>query len=394
MHGADTVLLIVAILSDEELTSLLAASRKLGMEPLVEVANAPEMERALALGAHVVGINNRNLKDFTVDTSTTQRVLDSARQRLGSGLILAALSGISNRTDVQVYRAAGCHAVLVGEALMRVADPGALIASLRGQHPHQPLVKICGLMDVATTRATISAGADLIGLVFAPESRRCLDLDTARAIAAAVHSMAPSGVPADVVKPPAVDSSSGGDSAGAWYTAQAARVRQTCAWRPLVVGVFANQPMEDVLSIARAVPLDIVQLSGTEGLDAAAGYASEFLVVKAVHVGEGDSGDAIAGRLRAVAPASARSHVALLDTKSPAALGGTGVAFDWGIAAAVEAAGQPIFLAGGLTPDNVAEAVGRVRPFALDVSSGVETEGVKDVEKIVAFIGRAKGATF
>lgn len=390
MYGADTCLLIVAILSDVELARLLAAARELGMEPLVEVATAEEMERALAAGAHVIGINNRNLKDFTVDTATTQRVLDSARKRLGQSLLLAALSGIAGRADVQVYRAAGCHAVLVGEALMRAADPAAMITALRGLHPEQPLVKICGVMDETMAAHACAAGADMVGLVFAPESRRCLALPVACAVAAALRSMAPSGCPADVAVPsPSGTAADVAEDARAWYLTQATALRRACAWRPLVVGVFANQTTEEVLRIARAVPLDVIQLSGTEGLDAARAFSHEFLVFKAVHVGTGDSGDAIAARLREV-QVDSRPHAALLDTKSSAALGGTGEAFDWDIAAAVETAGQPIFLAGGLSPTNVNEAVRRVRPFALDVSSGVETDKVKDSAKITAFVKAAK----
>ncbi len=126
--GADTVLLIVACLNDASLRGLMDFARELGMEPLVEVNNAAEMERALAAEATFIGINNRDLRDFSVDLGTTDRLASMA----GSGVLLAALSGISERADVERFQAAGAGAVLVGESLMRAADPAAKIGELRG----------------------------------------------------------------------------------------------------------------------------------------------------------------------------------------------------------------------------------------------------------------------
>ena len=125
--GADSVLLIVASLDDATLNSLLQLSRELGMEPLVEVNNAEEMARALAVGARVIGINNRDLRTFSVDLGTTDRLA-----KMAQGVLLAALSGISSRDDVERFQAAGASAVLVGEALMVAKDPGAKIREMRG----------------------------------------------------------------------------------------------------------------------------------------------------------------------------------------------------------------------------------------------------------------------
>lgn len=124
--GADSVLLIVASLDEKSLGSLLASSRELGMEPLVEVNNAAEMQRALASGAAVIGINNRDLRSFDVDLGTTDRLAALARGEV----LLAALSGISTRADVERFQNAGASAVLVGEALMVADDPGAKIREL------------------------------------------------------------------------------------------------------------------------------------------------------------------------------------------------------------------------------------------------------------------------
>ena len=132
VNGADSVLLIVAALDDSALVRLMALSRELGMEPLVEVNNAAEMARAVDAGASVIGINNRDLRTFNVDLGTTDRLASMA----GTGVILAALSGISTRADVERFETAGASAVLVGESLMVSADPAAKIRELRGLAIH------------------------------------------------------------------------------------------------------------------------------------------------------------------------------------------------------------------------------------------------------------------
>ncbi len=125
--GADTVLLIVACLTDADLRLLISAARDLGMEPLVEVNSEGEMQRAAAAGARFIGINNRDLRTFTVDLETTARVARAAPAEA----FLAALSGVRDARDVARFVRAGARAVLVGEALMESTDPAALIRELR-----------------------------------------------------------------------------------------------------------------------------------------------------------------------------------------------------------------------------------------------------------------------
>jgi len=127
LWGADTVLLIVAMLAQEQLQRLYAYAVSLGMEPLVEVNNAREMARALEIGAKVVGVNNRNLHDFSVDMGTTSGLVDMVREK---DVLLCALSGIKGPEDVKVYKEQGVNAVLVGESLMRAADTAAFIKEL------------------------------------------------------------------------------------------------------------------------------------------------------------------------------------------------------------------------------------------------------------------------
>ncbi|MCL5074220.1 MAG: indole-3-glycerol phosphate synthase TrpC [Chloroflexi bacterium] len=125
-YGADALLLIVAILSDEELRSLLGITQDLGMTALVEVHNQEEVNRALAAGASVIGINNRDLRDFSVDLQTTLRLLPL----IPSGIVVVSESGIYSRADVLRLEEAGVRAVLVGESLLTSDAPTTKIREL------------------------------------------------------------------------------------------------------------------------------------------------------------------------------------------------------------------------------------------------------------------------
>jgi phosphoribosylanthranilate isomerase len=219
------------------------------------------------------------------------------------------------------------------------------------------LVKICGVSEPRHARAAASYGADFIGVVFAP-SRRQVTMGQARRIAEALGER--TGPPAA----PSVD-------------AVEARLR---AARPLLVGVFADQDTDTINAIAGECRLDLVQLSGSEPWEMCG--LLDRPVLKCLKVREGQA----PGEVLAMVHGGA---LLLLDPYVEGAYGGAGVTLDWEVAARV-AEKRPVVLAGGLRPDNVAQAVGAVRPWAVDVSSGVETEGVKDVAKIRAFIKAAK----
>jgi phosphoribosylanthranilate isomerase len=221
------------------------------------------------------------------------------------------------------------------------------------------LVKICGVSEPRHARAAASYGADLIGVVFAP-SRRQVTMGQGRSIAEALGER--SGPPAA----PAVD-------------AVEARLK---AARPLLVGVFADQDADTINGIAEECDLDLVQLSGSEPWEMC--ELLERPVLKCLKVRQGQPAAEVLGRVRSGA-------LLLLDPHVEGSYGGAGVTLDWDVAAEV-AKEQPVMLAGGLRPDNVAKAVRTVHPWAVDVSSGVETEGVKDVSKVRAFIKAAKRA--
>ena len=219
------------------------------------------------------------------------------------------------------------------------------------------LVKICGLSEPKHARAAASYGADLIGVVFAP-SRRQVTMGQGQRIAEALGER--SGPPAA----PSVD-------------AVEARLQ---AARPLLVGVFADQDADTINSIAEECALDLIQLSGSEPWEMC--ELLERPVLKCLKVRQGQPAAEVLARVRGGA-------LLLLDPHVEGSYGGAGVTLDWDVAAEV-AREQPVMLAGGLRPDNVAQAVRTVRPWAVDVSSGVETEGVKDVSKVRAFIKAAK----
>ena len=124
--GADAVLLITAALDDAQLGALHDEARGLGLEVLVEVHDRLELERALALGAEIVGVNNRDLRDFSVDVARTSRLLGE----IPAGVTVVSESGIGAAAQLAELQRAGVHAVLVGESLMRAADPGAALRSL------------------------------------------------------------------------------------------------------------------------------------------------------------------------------------------------------------------------------------------------------------------------
>jgi len=235
------------------------------------------------------------------------------------------------------------------------------------------LVKICGIREPRHAVAAADAGVDFIGVIFAP-SRRRVTVEQAQAIARALGS---SQAAAEV--PPAAAAND-----ARWFRRWARSIEALLGRkRPLLVGVFADAEPETINSVAESCGLDLVQLSGHE----AWGMCLEIgrPVIKTIRVSASASARSILGTMR---PGTAA--LCLLDSDVKGILGGSGQTFDWKVAGGV-AVRRPIILAGGLTPENVGEAVRQVRPWAVDVSSGVETDGVKDAAKIRAFIAAATG---
>lgn len=205
-------------------------------------------------------------------------------------------------------------------------------------------VKICGITQVGHAIAAANAGADFIGLVFA-QSKRQIDREKALQITSVIRSIAK---------------------------------------RPLTAGVFVNLAASEVNETARYCHLDYVQLSGNEDWD----YCKhiDFPFIKVIHINDGCNPEQVIKEIEAGYKASLKHKpLFLLDTAKSDHFGGTGQAFDWNLAAEITGI-YPIIVAGGLSQDNVNQLIKTARPWGVDVSSGVETDGIKDMEKIRSFI--------
>ncbi|MCX6892952.1 MAG: phosphoribosylanthranilate isomerase [Verrucomicrobia bacterium] len=201
-------------------------------------------------------------------------------------------------------------------------------------------VKICGITNLPDARAAADAGADVLGFVFYERSPRFVSLEAAAEI---IRELPPFMIKA---------------------------------------GVFVNAPEDFVLRAVRDCGLNLLQFHGDETPD----YCLQFglMSMKAFRVRDASSLEAVR---------SYPTDAWLLDAYNPDKLGGTGEAFNWDLAREAQTWGRPIFLAGGLNPGNAAEAIRRARPYALDVSSGVEASpGRKDHAKVRAFIEAVRGA--
>jgi len=250
-------------------------------------------------------------------------------------------------------------------------------------------VKICGCMRVEDALVAREAGADFVGLMFARDSLRLLTIEDAQAIVEALgpplRALGQDEPPPGYLKPQADASGGHGAEGGVveWFTRGAEALDRLLARkRPLAVGVFEDQSLEEVNTIADETGIDLIQLGHRESWSDC--LLANRQVIKTVDVPAGVTGDAVAAGLEA-----GSAIACLLDASR-----GRGIAVDRATAASV-AARLPVWLAGGLTPENVSDVVRAVRPWLVDVSSGVETDRAKDARKIRAFVqavGLAVGA--
>lgn len=394
--GADACLLMASLLSPEQLHAMASLALELGLTPLIEVHSQQELTElmpllaALPAGQILLGINNRNLKTLQVDLQTTADLLPGIPAALRTQLPVICESGLHRHSDLRQMQALGCQGFLVGTALMRTGQPGTALRqllqgaveqagsgfsefattpaqseamatgsaqTLTASRPacaasQRPWLKICGLTRAEDVRQALHGGADALGFVFYAPSPRALEPAAAEAL------FERSGL-----------------------------LTLPVAAEPARVGVFVNAAAADVLTLARRLRLSHLQLHGDEDLAYLAALQALMTpaetrglrLIKAVHLQ--NSGD-----LRSAArwPAEMQLLVDASPVPGSLARGGLGQRANWALAARL-ARQRPLILAGGLNPQNLASAWASVRPWGLDLASGVESApGHKDPDKLQA----------
>ena len=342
--GASAILLICACLDVPTLTKFRELADSLGLSSLVEAHDEQEVQMAIDCGARIIGVNNRNLKDFTVDVQNSVRL----RNLVQDDVIFVSESGLETPEDIQVLRDNNIGVALMGETFMRSPNKVEKLAYLYGPTYYTPKVKMCGISKVETIPAIVDAKPDYMGLVFAP-SKRQVTVDQAKILVEELHRGYAKKYGSDTEH----------DKNGTIKT----------------VGVFVNETVENLVTIANEANLDAVQLHGDEdeAFIQSLKERTNVEVWKAVQIRS-------AADVEKWIDSSA--DMLLFDACHKDERGGTGEVFDW---SSLDAFERPFMLAGGIDSTNVARAIRTVRPYGIDISSGIETNGVKDDEKIKAF---------
>ena len=354
--GADAVLLIVRILPDRLLRALFDDAVGLGMDVLVETHGEAELERALAIGAGLIGINNRDLATFTTNLDTTLSLLE----RVPDDVTLVSESGIRDVEDVSRLGRAGVDAVLVGETLLRAGDPGRAARSLAGAARVErrvaqasrassdlgkpaasaPAFKVCGLQRRADALMADRLGASYVGVIASEGFGRSVEPSMAGAMLDGI---------------------------------QAKRV-----------AVMVNESVDRAARRALAVGAEVLQLHGEESAEDVASLAERgrWTVWKGVRA------DSAADVERAAKLYGRIVDGFVVEGRKEGAVGGVGARLRVP-STAIRPALRPealFVLAGGLTPDNLGQASAQFEPDVLDVSSGIEREpGSKDPSLMRAF---------
>ena len=373
LWGASAILLIAAILDDETMARFHKLADSLGLSCLVEAHDETEVLRAVNIGARIIGVNNRNLKDFTVDVNNSIRL----RKLVDDSVIFVSESGLGTAADIQRLRDNKIHAALMGESFMRSNDKIAKLAELYGpirpkysihnnterdrfgtedtsnievpsaptideatQSSYEVKVKFCGIIQEDTVPVLLETQPDYVGFVFAP-SKRQVTVEQAQSITKSLQ---------DSVNP-----TSG----------------NKCCSR---VGVFVNETIRTIVEIAKAVPLSVVQLHGDETI--------AYIESLRIHLEEEQLGfiqiwKAVQVQTKEDIMQWEQAPIdgLVVDAYSKTTRGGTGQTVDWSLLEGIQ---MPYYLAGGIGLHNVARAIRRLQPYGLDMSSSLETNGQKD----------------
>jgi len=329
-YGADAILLMLSVLDDATYARCAEAAARLGMDVLTEAHDAEEVARAVALGARVIGINNRNLHTLSVDLGVTEALAS----RVPGDRVLVSESGLGTHADARRLRSIS-DGFLIGTSLVRAKSSAHALRELVFGR-----VKVCGLTRPEDARAAWRAGATWGGLIFAPRSPRAVSLERA-----------------SIVR-------------------EAAPLR----W----VGVFVDASVDDMVDRARALSLHAVQLHGQESP-----ALIEALRRRLPNGCEIWKAFRVADELPDQRPAGVSRW--LLDTYRPGQPGGTGERFDWSLLG--DGMVADMVLAGGLSAALAQEADG-LGAWLLDVNSGVEdAPGRKSESKLQAFFAQLRGTS-
>ncbi|MDU4443925.1 MAG: indole-3-glycerol phosphate synthase TrpC [Veillonella sp.] len=297
--GASAILLICACLDVPTLTKFRELADSLGLSSLVEAHDENEVQMAIDCGARIIGVNNRNLKDFTVDVQNSVRL----RNLVQDDVIFVSESGLETPEDIQVLRDNNIGVALMGETFMRSPNKVEKLAYLYGPTYYTPKVKMCGISKVETIPAIVDAKPDYMGLVFAP-SKRQVTVEQAKILIEELHKQCINHYDIKVVK---------------------------------TVGVFVNETLDNLVRIADTANLDAVQLHGDEdeAFIQSLKERTNVEVWKAIQI-------------RTAADTEkwidSSADMLLFDAYHKDERGGTGEVFDW---SSLDAFERPFMLAGG-----------------------------------------------
>lgn len=319
-YQADAILLMLSVLNDDDYRHLSQVADSLNMGVLTEISNEDELERAVKLGARVIGINNRNLRDLTTDLNRTKELAPIVRQHLSEVTIISE-SGIYTHQQIRDL-VPFANGFLIGSSLM--AEPDLELAVRKVIYGEN---KVCGLTRAEDAASAYQSGAVFGGIIFAERSPRYVDIEQAKEVIL--------GAPLQYV------------------------------------GVFQNHAIEAIIKVVGALGLKAVQLHGKEDesfvTDLRKRLGEEVEIWKAYGV---------TNQVPNFMEHNIDRH--LLDTQVGAKVGGTGLVFDWSLIPDP----SRVMLAGGITPFNAQKAAEQ-GCLGLDINSGVEiSAGKKDSEKL------------
>lgn len=330
--NSDAILLIARIIDGKKLKHFVNLTKRIGVEPVVEINDEKDLQKAILTKTSFIAVNARDLNTFKINMVKACNLM----KKISNSFIKLGFSGVNSSTEVKKYTDAGAAGVLVGIRLMNSGNIAKYIKDLKDTNVK---VKICGIRSKKSALAAVNSGADYLGFNFIAKSKRYIDPSLAKEITALVKG------------------------------------------KIKTVGVIQDVTADYINSLVQLLDLDYVQLDDTVN--------EEFIkqikakIIQVVPLPSKTDVNKLVKRLD-----SYQASYFLIDREKQ----GQGKVVDTEKALFVSER-FPVFFAGGLTPYNVSEIIKKVKPFAVDVASGIETNGVEDINKIKEFINNAKGVS-